>query len=61
MGARCRWRRVISLQRSTLGELVGVIGAAAMVTDELFAPNRLVHWLAAGAPGSDAHAIAAAD
>lgn len=53
--------RDLVLQRSTLGELVGVIGAAAMVTDELFAPNRLVHWLAAGAPSSDAHAIAAAD
>jgi len=53
--------RDLVLQRSTLGELVGVIGAAAMVTDELFAPNRLVHWLAAGAPSSDAHAIAAVD
>ena len=41
--------------------VVGVIGAAAMVTDELFGPSRLVHWLAAGAPNSDAHAIAAAE
>ena len=28
----------------------GVIGAAAMVTDELFAPRRLAKWLDAGAP-----------
>jgi hypothetical protein len=52
---------VVRDRRSTLGELVGVIGAAAIVTDELFAPIRLVHWLAAGAPNSEAHAIAAAE
>jgi glucokinase-like ROK family protein len=42
--------RELALKRSTLGDLAGVVGAAAMVTDELFAPRRLVKWLAAGAP-----------
>ena len=35
---------------TTLEGLGGVIGAAVMVTDELFAPQRLRHWLDAGTP-----------
>jgi glucokinase-like ROK family protein len=43
--------RDMLVKRSTLGGLAGVVGAATMVTDELFAPQRLGQWLAAGAPG----------
>jgi glucokinase-like ROK family protein len=42
--------RDLTVKRSTLGGLAGVVGAAAMVTDELFAPQRLSQWLEAGAP-----------
>ena len=42
--------RDLAVQRSTLGGHAGVIGAAALVTDELFAPRRLAKWLDAGAP-----------
>ncbi len=38
--------RDLLVTRSSLRELAGVTGAAAMVTDELFAPPRLVHRLA---------------
>jgi glucokinase-like ROK family protein len=43
--------RDMLVKRSTLGGLAGVVGAATMVTDELFAPQRLGRWLAAGTPG----------
>jgi glucokinase-like ROK family protein len=42
--------RDLLVQRSTLDGLGGVIGAAAMVTDELFAARRLAQWLDAGTP-----------
>jgi hypothetical protein len=42
--------RELVVKRSTLEGLSGVIGAATMVTDELFAPQRLVHWLDARTP-----------
>jgi glucokinase-like ROK family protein len=42
--------RDLLVKRSTLAGQAGVVGAAAMVTDELFAPDRLGRWLAAGAP-----------
>lgn len=42
--------RDLVVKRSTLEGLGGVIGAAAMVTDELFAPHRLSQWLDAGTP-----------
>jgi glucokinase-like ROK family protein len=38
--------RDLLITRSSLRDLAGVTGAAAMVTDELFAPPRLVHRLA---------------
>jgi glucokinase-like ROK family protein len=38
--------RDLLVTRSSLGGLAGVTGAAAMVTDELFAPSRLVQRLA---------------
>jgi glucokinase-like ROK family protein len=50
--------RDLAVKRSTLGERAGVVGAAAMVTDELFAPRRLVHWLADGAPNDQIHTAA---
>lgn len=42
--------RDLVVKRSTLEGLGGVIGAATMVTDELFAPQRLAQWLDAGTP-----------
>ena len=49
--------RNLVVHRSQLGGQEGVIGAAAMVTNELFAPRRTSpHWLDAGAPVGQAHA-----
>jgi predicted NBD/HSP70 family sugar kinase len=50
--------RELVVQRSRLDGLGGVLGAAAMVTDELFAPRTLARWLDAGTPvGRLAHAV----
>ena len=46
--------RDLVVKRSVLDGRAGVIGAAAMVTDELFAPERLGGWVAAGAPDAAA-------
>jgi glucokinase-like ROK family protein len=43
--------RDLSIQRGALGHTAGVIGAASMVVDELFARDRLAQWLEAGHPG----------
>jgi len=51
--------RDLAVQRSMLGGHVGVIGAAAMVTDELFAPRRLAKWLDAGTPAVPSFVAAA--
>jgi glucokinase-like ROK family protein len=50
--------RDLAVQQSTLGGLAGVVGAAAMVTDEIFAPQRLARWLETGAPSAPALAAA---
>jgi glucokinase-like ROK family protein len=42
--------RNLVVHRSQLGGQEGVIGAAAMVTNELFAPDYLSRWLDAGTP-----------
>jgi predicted NBD/HSP70 family sugar kinase len=42
--------RDLVVKRSTLDGSGGVVGAAAMVLDELFAPHRLGEWLEHGAP-----------
>jgi predicted NBD/HSP70 family sugar kinase len=42
--------RNLLIQQSSLGERAGVVGAAAMVLDELFAYERLSRWLEAGSP-----------
>ena len=47
--------RDLLIKRSTLGALAGVIGAAAMVADELFARDTLARWVEAGVP--DAHVV----
>jgi glucokinase-like ROK family protein len=52
--------RDLAVKRSALGGLAGSIGAAAMVTDEIFAPNRLAEWLDAGAPAPELAAAAQA-
>jgi predicted NBD/HSP70 family sugar kinase len=48
--------RNLVIHRSQLGGQEGVIGAAAMVTNELFAPDFLARWLDAGNPVGQAHA-----
>lgn len=45
--------RDLLIQRSSLGALAGVMGAAAMVADELFARDGLARWVAAGVPAPD--------
>jgi predicted NBD/HSP70 family sugar kinase len=52
--------RNLVVQRSRLGGHEGVIGAATMVTNELFAPQFLARWLDAGTPVGQA-ALATAD
>ncbi len=42
--------RELLIQRSSLGGLAGVIGAASMVVDELFSRGAIGQWLAAGEP-----------
>jgi glucokinase-like ROK family protein len=42
--------RNLVIQRSALGGLGGVIGAAGMATDEIFARHRVAEWLDAGGP-----------
>jgi predicted NBD/HSP70 family sugar kinase len=42
--------RDLTIKRSALDGVGGVIGAAAMVTDELFAPSQLARWIDAGTP-----------
>jgi predicted NBD/HSP70 family sugar kinase len=42
--------RVLLIQRSSLGALAGVIGAASMVVDELFSREAIGTWLDAGTP-----------
>lgn len=42
--------RDLLIQRSSLGNLAGVIGASAMVVDQLFARESIGLWLAAGSP-----------
>jgi glucokinase-like ROK family protein len=42
--------RELLIQRSSLGGLAGVIGASAMVVDQLFARAAIGHWIEAGAP-----------
>jgi hypothetical protein len=42
--------RELVVKRSELGDLAGVVGAAVMVTDELFRPTHLAQWLGVGTP-----------
>jgi glucokinase-like ROK family protein len=42
--------RDLLIQRSSLGALAGVIGAASMVVDELFSRESIGSWLEAGTP-----------
>jgi predicted NBD/HSP70 family sugar kinase len=42
--------RDLLIQRSSLGNLAGVIGASAMVVDQLFARESIGRWLPAGSP-----------
>lgn len=42
--------RDLQIHRSTLGDLAGVIGASAMVVDQLFGRDALARWIGAGSP-----------
>jgi len=42
--------RELLIQRSSLAGLAGVIGASAMVVDELFSREQLSRWAAGAAP-----------
>jgi glucokinase-like ROK family protein len=42
--------RDLAIRRSSLGGLAGVIGASAMVVDQLFSRESLARWVPAGAP-----------
>ncbi|MDQ3694844.1 MAG: ROK family protein, partial [Chloroflexota bacterium] len=42
--------RHLQIRQSTLGERAGVVGAAAMAIDELFAPHRMAAWIDRGLP-----------
>ena len=42
--------RELLVQRSSLGGLAGVIGASAMVVDQLFALDSIGRWIEAGEP-----------
>src|SRR5262249_46639156 len=44
--------RNLAIHRSALGERAGVVGAATMVADELFARDYLPLWLGAGVPAA---------
>src|SRR5262245_38628271 len=44
--------RSLGIHRSTLGWQAGVVGAATMVANELFAPDFLPLWLDAGVPAA---------
>jgi glucokinase-like ROK family protein len=50
--------RELVVKRSELGERAGVVGAAAIVTDELFRPSHLTQWLGVGTPNGG-HVVAA--
>lgn len=50
--------RPLSAGGSELGDRAGVLGAAAIVTDELFKPSRLTQWLGLGTPNGG-HVVAA--
>jgi glucokinase-like ROK family protein len=48
--------RNLAVNRSALGGRAGVVGAATMVANELFAPHFLPLWLDAGVPAAAAQA-----
>ena len=50
--------RELVIKRSALGDMAGVVGAAAIVTDELFRPGHLTQWLGVGTP-KGGHVVAA--
>jgi glucokinase-like ROK family protein len=50
--------RELAVKRSELGDRAGVVGAAAIVTDELFRASHLTQWLGVGTPNGG-HVVAA--
>jgi glucokinase-like ROK family protein len=52
--------RDLLVQRSSLGPLAGVIGASAMVVDQLFARDSLARWVEVGEPSGMLEVVLAA-
>ena len=52
--------RDLVIQRSSLGNVAGVTGAAAMVADQIFSLDSLATWIDAGSPGTLDHALSEA-
>jgi glucokinase-like ROK family protein len=50
--------RHLQIRQSTLGDRAGVAGAAAMVLDQLFAPERVAAWIDAGLPAGRPQLVA---
>ena len=50
--------RDLRIERSSLGSEAGVIGASAMVVDQLFARETIAEWIAAGEPAPLARSMA---
>ncbi len=50
--------RDLLIQRSSLGGLAGVVGASAMVVDQLFARDSIAAWIEAGDPSRAPEAVA---
>jgi glucokinase-like ROK family protein len=50
--------RELTVQRSSLGALAGVIGASTMVTEQLFSRDVLAAWLGSDRPGTVAVELA---
>jgi glucokinase-like ROK family protein len=52
--------RELEIRRSSLGGLAGVVGASAMVVDQLFARESITHWIDVGEPGASPDIVQAA-
>jgi hypothetical protein len=44
--------RDLSIERSSLGALAGVIGPSSMVVDQVFSRTSIARWIGAGDPAS---------
>jgi hypothetical protein len=47
----------MSIQRSSLGGLAGLIGASSMVVDQLFSRDAIGRWIEAGDPAGSPEVV----